>query len=206
MKPSLCEILPSVTSPSSAAKIILGLQKTDILKRGNYACLQEIVEAEGPNLIRFVAARALTQADPEKAPSAVVSVFLEVLENAKPIVESYKPLAVRGYDALDEVCISLCLLGQTYKDEIITHLIPVLDKYTGFNSSMMAHTLLYFAFNDKFEGVKAGFSSLSATQQNILLKILNSRRCWRYAGNMSESLYHFGLPENREALRDYCSN
>jgi len=70
---------------------------------------------------------------------------------------------------------------------------------------MIAHSLLYLGFSEISKIAVNKFANMTAMQQGILIGILSSRRCWRFSGNMSESLLHFGLPETRQGLQEYCT-
>jgi len=94
MKESLSEILASTADPQSKAKFILTMPKSSVLKTENLLELQNLLETDDQILVKFVAAQALAHAKPEISTSSVIDVFLEVLNDAKPIVNSYKLVAI----------------------------------------------------------------------------------------------------------------
>ncbi len=202
-EPSPCEHLDAVQDAAAKAAIILRFNSRSVRVPAMYERLTSIVASQDELLVKFAAAYALAHAALDAASALVVPIFLTILQDAKPLVAAYKPIALRGYDALDEVCICLCLTGKAHEKKIIPALQEALDKYTGHNAIMMAHAILFLALQG--EPVPAGkaFGALNPHQQEGLRAIVRSRRAWRYSGNLAESLGHFGLPQTRELLSEF---
>ena len=203
MKQTLCQRLNGLTNDQAKAEAILSLPKRSIVAPRNRECLLTMLASES-KLIQFVTARALARTDAVGTSEQVLPVLLSLLIDAKPVVQAYKPIEVRGYDAISEMAISLCFAGKEQPSRVLPVLLDVLDQYSGFNAAMLAHALLWFAFEGSAVPKNICFQQMALKQQQVLLRIASSTRAWRYGGNLAESLTFFGLPTIREALQQFC--
>ena len=204
MGKSLCARLQILDDHQAKAEMILALPKRSVLASANSQCLLTLLRPETDPLLQFATARTLSRADGVGAADHVVPVLLRLVRDAKPLVQVYKLIATRGYDAVDEISICLCLVGSQQAPNILPVLLDVLDGYTGFNAAMIAHTLLCLAFDNTPQAPGTTFGDLTSEQQQVLLRIGTSTRAWRYAGNMAETLAFYGLPNTKEALDEFC--
>lgn len=204
MGPSLRQRLEGVSNDTARAELILNLPKRSVLAPSNHECLLDILRSEANPLIQFAIARTLARADGARVAEHVVPVFLRLLADVKPLVQAYKPIATRGYDAADEIAICLCLVGKDQAPTILPVLDDVLDRYTGFNATMLAHALLWLALSGRPKPEGLSFQQMTSEQQQALKWIAASTRAWRFV-NIAESLTFFGLPTTREALRQFCN-
>ncbi len=196
------------------AALLWEMPKRSTLSVRGYAYLLNILHSEEDVLMRFVAARAIYRADSQKAPDLVASVFLEIIKDAKPLAKDYKDISL-GWDAVDEMSRGLTVIGVATNRaaEIVPVFLEVLDKYSGYNASVMAHSLLSLAFRGEinrgsvhFEQMSQGvsFEQLNTDQQEVLRRIATSTRAWRYNGNMAETMAYFSLPTSREDFMHFC--
>lgn len=204
MRPSLCQRLEGSSNDEARAELILKLPRRSVLTPSNYECLLDKLRAEADPLVQFATARTLARADGARVAEHVVPVFLRLLADARPLVQAYKPIAERGNDAIDEIAICLCLVGKDQAPAIMPVLHDVLDRYTGFNATMMAHALLWLALSGRPKPEGISFQQMTSEQQQALKWIAASTRAWRFV-NIAESLTFFGLPTTREALRQFCN-
>lgn len=196
------------------AELIWEMPKRSVLSVEGYAYLLDILHSEENRLIKFVAARTIYHADSQRAPNLVEAVFLDVLKDAKSLAKDYKDIAP-GWDAVDEATIGLTVIGVATNRtvEIVPVLLEVLDKYSGYNASVMAHALLSLAFRGEinrggvnFEKLSQGisFQQFNTHQQEILKTIAVSSRAWRYGGNMAETMAYFSLPTSKDDFKQFC--
>ena len=204
MREPLSVRLQGLDDDRAKAEMILALPKWSVLASANFQCLLTLLRSEIDPLLQFAAARTLARADGVGTADHVVPVFLRLIRHAKPLVQVYKPIATRGYDAVDEISICLCLVGSQQASTILLVLLNVLDSYTGFNAAMIAHALLCLALNNTPKAPGTTFGCLTSEQQQVLLRIGTSTRAWRYAGNMAETLAFYGFPSTKEALDEFC--
>jgi len=134
----------------------------------------------------------------------VVLVFLQLIIDAKPLILAYKPIAVSGYDALDEICMDLSVVGKKHSTLICPVLLQALDKYRSFHAAMIAHALLALIFNGTSVVEGTPFQEFTVEQQEVLQGIATSTRAWRYNMNIAETMMHFGLPTSREEFNRFC--
>lgn len=134
----------------------------------------------------------------------MVLVFLQLIIDAKPLILAYKPIAVSGYDALDEICMDLSVVGKKHSTLICPVLLQALDKYRSFHAAMIAHALLALIFNGTSVVEGTPFQEFTVEQQEVLQGIATSTRAWRYNMNIAETMMHFGLPTSREEFNRFC--
>ena len=213
IKLSLYDRLDAAQGTDKAA-LIWDMPKRSALSVRGYAYLLNILDSEEDVLMRFVAARAIYRADYQKAPDLVASVFLEIIRDAKPLAKDYKDISLGG-DAIDEISRGLTVIGVATNraSEIVSVFLEVLDKYSGYNASVMAHALLSLAFRGEinrggvsFEQLSQGisFQQLNTYQQEVLRRIATSTRAWRYNGNMAETMAYFSLSTSKEDFMQFC--
>ena len=193
--------------------MILSLPKRSILSSDGYDCLLKILHSEEDILVKFVAARSLAEANSQRSAEVIIPIFLQAIEEAEPLVNAYKEIAVSGCDAIDEICINLSVIGKNQASNIIPVLVTVLDKYRSYHASMIAHALLCLVFKGdlshggvSFQQLNASinFQQLNVEQQKVLQSIAASTKAWRYNMNMAETMSYFNLPNSKEAFMKFC--
>ncbi len=195
------------------ASLILGLTKRTVLSSAGYDYLMKVLHSDEDELVRFAAAVSLSYANPQRSSEAVIPIFLEAIKDAKPLVKAYKAVSVSGYNAVDEICVVLSIVGKDQASYIVPILLEALDKYRSYNSAMVAHALLVLVFKGDvnhdgidFQQLSEGitFQQLNVEQQKVLRQIATSEKTWRYNMNMAETMDYFKLPTSREALMRFC--
>lgn len=188
------------SDPLVQGSFILNLPKGVLQRPDIYALLVGKLAQEQHPIIKLTAARKLTIDLQQETPPEAVALLLDALSDFKPFVDDYKELTATLNDVVSDVSDCLCLAGEKYRPQSLPALLQTLNKANSSAALKVAHALLYLTFdhrNTLFKGRR------TPEQEAVLQAIANSRRAWRYNGNMAEILRSFGLPDHPIALKAY---
>lgn len=183
--------------------IILGISSETVLESEVKRFLEDNLASTEP-AIRFATARALSRVYKDSSPNEAFDILLTALKHPEPIKDIYEKSTMKASDTINDACMALCFFKNTRRDIIVGVLIEYIGKYSRWNSTNMAHALLYMTFDHR-PTHQLHPNEVTREQKEVLNLLVSTNRVWRYTANIAESLEQFGLPGDRNQLIQFTN-
>jgi len=134
-----------------------------------------------------------------KLTQPTIQILLEAIEDPTPINDALDGLLKRGADA--ESAGPLLRAPEEFLDDVLTGLLKQLKAATDFDALNTTELLLVLCFRQ--DKAPADAAELTPSQALALKTIAESDNVWVFDGNMTNILWHWGLPQRRAELQAF---